>query len=113
MTRIILGDTQYATVSVIIRKPFVSATTSQTVVARGDKLFITGVAEGNPSPGVAIWILGKNKNLYTTESVNSDATFSHEVTQATTARPRQRPVLRGRAAPDVQRCIRCVPGHRS
>jgi PGF-CTERM protein len=55
------------------------------VVARGDKLFITGVAEGNPSPGIAIWILGKNKNLYTTESVNSDASFSHEVTQATTA----------------------------
>ena len=80
-----LGDTQYATVSVIIRKPFVSATTSQTVVARGDSLYITGVAEGNPSPGIAIWILGKNKNLYTTESVNSDATFSHEVTQATTA----------------------------
>lgn len=80
-----LGDTQYATVSVIIRKPFVTATTSQTVVARGDKLFITGVAEGNPSPGIAIWILGKNKNLYTTESVNSDASFSHEVTQATTA----------------------------
>ena len=38
--KINLADTQYATVSVIIRKPFVTAQASQSTVAQGDKLFI-------------------------------------------------------------------------
>jgi PGF-CTERM protein len=79
-----LTNSQYGTVSVIIRKPFVSATASQAVVAAGDKLFVTGTAEGKPSPGVALWILGKNFAAFATESVNADSTFSHEVTSATT-----------------------------
>jgi len=70
-----LGDAQYATVSLIVRKPFVSATASQSTVAAGDKFYVRGVAEGQPSQGVALWIMGKNYVLYTTESVNSDGTF--------------------------------------
>ncbi len=80
-----LGNTQYATVSLIIRKPFISAVASQSTVAAGDKFYIRGTAEGNPSTGIAIWILGKNYVLYTTESVNSDSTFEYEVTDGTTA----------------------------
>jgi len=80
-----LGNTQYATVSLIVRKPFISAVASQSTVAAGDKFYIRGTAEGNPSPGVAIWVLGKNYVLYTTESVNSDSTFEYEVTDGTTA----------------------------
>jgi PGF-CTERM protein len=79
-----ISKTAYGTVSIIIKKPFVSATASQSTVAKGDKLFITGIAEGKPGPGVAIWILGKNKVIYATESVNADASFSYEVTQDTT-----------------------------
>jgi PGF-CTERM protein len=74
----------YGTVSIIIKKPFISATASQSTVAQGDKLFITGTAEGKPQQGIAIWILGKNYALRVTESVNSDASFSYEVTAATT-----------------------------
>jgi len=79
-----LANTQYGTVSIIVRKPFVSATASQSVVASGDKLFLSGTAEGKPSQGIAVWILGKNFAAYTTESVNADSTFSHEVTDAQT-----------------------------
>ena len=54
-----LASAAYGTVSIIIKKPFVSATASQSTVAQGDKIFITGTAEGNPK-GVQIWVLGKN-----------------------------------------------------
>ena len=82
-----LADAAFGTVSIIIKKPFVSATASQSTVAQGDKIFITGTAEGNPV-GVQIWILGKNYPTTAagvkTESVNSDASFKYEVTQSTT-----------------------------
>jgi len=80
-----LADTQYATVSIIIRKPFVTAVASQSTIAQGDKFYIRGVAEGQPSPGVAIWILGKNYVLYETESVNNDGSFEKEINQGITA----------------------------
>jgi len=79
-----LGQAAYGTVSIIIKKPFVSATASQSTVAKGDRIYITGTAEGQPN-SVQIWILGKNKYLKATESVNSDASFKYEVTQDTTA----------------------------
>ena len=37
----------------------VTATVSPSTVAQGEKIFINGTAEGQPS-SVAIWILGKN-----------------------------------------------------
>ena len=79
-----LSSVAYGTVSVIIKKPFVSATASQSTVAQGDKLFITGTAEGQPSSGVAIWIMGKNYAFRNTATVNSDSTFSYEVKQGDT-----------------------------
>lgn len=80
-----LQNAQYATVSVIIRKPFVSATASQSVVAAGDKFHIVGNAQGKPSPGIMIWILGKNFDFITTTSVADDSTFDYEVTSGTTS----------------------------
>jgi len=82
-----LANAAFGTVSIIIKKPFVSATASQSTVAQGDKLFITGTAEGNPV-GVRIWILGKNyptdASQIKDESVNTDASFKYEVTQSAT-----------------------------
>ena len=49
------------------RQPFVSATASQSTVAQGDPVYITGTAQGQPSLGVQIWILGKNFAMITTE----------------------------------------------
>jgi PGF-CTERM protein len=79
----LLAKAAYGTVSIIIKKPFVSATASQSTVAQGDKIFITGTAEGQPD-SVAIWILGKNYATKTTETVNSDSTFKFEVKQEVT-----------------------------
>jgi PGF-CTERM protein len=80
-----LAGTQYGTVSVIIRKPFVTAQASQSTVAQGDKLYVRGVAEGQPSQGVAIWIMGKNFVDYATQSVNDDGTFEYEIDGAVTS----------------------------
>jgi len=80
-----LNSVAYGTVSIIIKKPFVSATASQSTVAQGDKLMITGTAEGQPSAGVQIWILGKNFDDKATTSVNADSTFSYEVKSGTTS----------------------------
>ena len=78
-----LANAAYGTVSIIIKKPFVSATASQSTVAKGDRIYITGTAEGQPT-NVAIWILGKNHATVNTASVNSDASFSYEVKQEST-----------------------------
>ncbi|MDD1683388.1 MAG: DUF3821 domain-containing protein [Methanoregula sp.] len=78
-----LDNAAYGTVSIIIKKPFVSATASQSTVAKGDRIYITGTAEGDPS-NVMIWILGKNKYIKATETVNSDASFKYEVRQSVT-----------------------------
>jgi PGF-CTERM protein len=78
-----LSKVAYGTVSIIIKKPFVSATASQSTVAQGDRIYITGTAEGQPD-SVAIWIMGKNFAARQTETVNSDSTFKFEVKQETT-----------------------------
>ena len=79
-----LGNAQYGTVSVIVRKPFVSASADSGDVARGDNDYIRGTAEGKPSDGVAIWILGKNFVAYSTESVNDDGSFEYEIKDSVT-----------------------------
>jgi hypothetical protein len=80
-----LGNAAYGTVSVIIKKPFISATAAQSTVAKGDKIVILGTAVGNPF-AVNIWILGKNYATVTSDSVNSDSTFTYEVKGETTKR---------------------------
>jgi len=78
-----LQNAAYGTVSIIIKKPFVSATASQSTVAKGDRVYITGTAEGDPS-SVKIWIMGKNYAVLDSASVNSDSSFKYEVKQETT-----------------------------
>ncbi len=78
-----LKDAKYATASVIIKKPFVTANASAATVAKGDKLVITGLAEGKPS-SVAYWIVGKNLFAYNTETVNDDGTYEISIDRGTT-----------------------------
>jgi trimeric autotransporter adhesin len=78
-----LMNAAYGTVSIIIKKPFVSATASQSTVAMGDRVWITGTAEGDPN-SVQIWIMGKNYAAKDSASVNSDASFKYEIKQETT-----------------------------
>ncbi|MBN2734489.1 MAG: DUF3821 domain-containing protein [Methanomicrobiaceae archaeon] len=85
-----LSEAKYDTVSIVIKKPFVTATTSASTVAKGDKLYIRGTAEGNPTQGVAIWVLGKNywngktDLIAVTETVNDDGSFEYEMGTADT-----------------------------
>jgi len=80
-----LQDSSYATVSISIKKPFVSAKVSQPNIAKGDRVFVEGTAEGDPSSGVQIWILGKNYVKIVTQSVDSDSTYKYEMTQGDTS----------------------------
>ncbi len=83
-----LENTAFGTVSIIIKKPFVSATASQSTVAQGDKIIIAGTAQGQPTLGVKIWVLGKNYPTQAsdvkTQSVNADASFKYEISGTST-----------------------------
>jgi hypothetical protein len=73
-----LTNSEYGSVSLILRKQFVTAQASQSSISQGDTLFIDGIASGKPSAGVAIWIIGPNFIYYTIKNVNSDCTFKHK-----------------------------------
>ena len=78
-TAVKLSDSEYATVSVRLMKPFLSAVPSGTVVAKGDKLVITGTAEGDPST-LNLYIFGTNYFVDDTITVEDDGTYEKEVT---------------------------------
>ncbi|MCK4269636.1 MAG: hypothetical protein KAW93_04075, partial [Methanogenium sp.] len=81
-----LTGVPYDTVSVVIRQPFITATTSAQTVAKGDGFYITGTADGNPDTlALAIWVLGNNYYQRVTKSVEDDGSFSHEISSAVTA----------------------------
>ena len=79
-----LAQAQYASTSVTIRKPLISASMPG-LVAAGDKITVIGNAGSSPSAGVAVWVLGKNYVYYQTTSVESDGSFSLEISSGDTA----------------------------
>jgi len=78
-----LAGVQYRTISVVIKKPFIEASSSQ----KGDKLDITGSAVGNPSHGVQVWILGEDFAEIKTVPVDQTGSFRFTVPYGTTANP--------------------------
>ena len=78
-----LRSAKYATASIIIKKPFVTANASASVVAQGDELKITGVAEGKPT-NLAVWMFGTNLYLADSATVKDDSTYSYTVSRGTT-----------------------------
>lgn len=76
------GDsTTYGNVSIILKKPFISAEISPNPVARGTAFAVTGFAEGDP-PEVQIWIIGNNYGSTAKSPVNPDASFTFTGTEA-------------------------------
>ena len=73
-----LTETEYATVSVNLKQPFLSAVPSGTVVAKGDKIYIRGTAEGNPST-LALYIFGPNKYVKDSITVEDDGTYEKKL----------------------------------
>jgi len=74
-----LGDNKYDTVGVTLKSAFITATSSGATIAKGDKLTISGTAQGNPS-SVNVWIFGKNhRELAKSASVESDGSFEYKL----------------------------------
>jgi hypothetical protein len=77
-----IGDsTTYGTVSIILKKPFISAEISPNPVVRGKAFAVTGFAEGEP-PEVQIWIIGNNYGSTAKSPVNQDVSFTFTGTEA-------------------------------
>ena len=74
-----LSDSEYGTVSVSLKQPFLSATPSGTIVAKGDDIYIRGTAEGDPSK-LQYYIFGPNKFETGTISVEDDGTYEKKLT---------------------------------
>ena len=74
-----IEDAKYGTYSVLLRKPFITATSDHSSIAKGDKLYIEGTAEGDPSQGIAIWVLGKNYYKRYTETVDAQSEYKKEI----------------------------------
>ena len=76
------GDsTTYGNISIILKKPFISAEISPNPVTRGKAFAVTGFAEGDP-PEVQIWVIGKNYGSTAKSPVNPDASFTFTGTEA-------------------------------
>ena len=73
-----LSETEYATVSVSLKQPFLSAVPSGTIVAKGDDLYIRGTAEGEPND-LKIYIFGPNKFVPESVSVEDDGTYEKKI----------------------------------
>jgi hypothetical protein len=73
-----LSDSVYATVSVNLKQPFLSAIPSGTYVAKGDKVYIRGTAEGDPA-NLKIYVFGPNKFVIDTISVEDDGTYEYRL----------------------------------
>ena len=79
-----LNNALYDSITLVVKKPHFQSTLSSNVVAKGNKFFIYGTAEGGPSSGVAVWIIGKNYVTYATTSVNDNNSFEYEVRDSIT-----------------------------
>ena len=73
-----LSETEYATVSVSLKQPFLSAVPSGTIVAKGDDLYIRGTAEGEPNE-LKIYIFGPNKFKDDSVNVEDDGTYEKKI----------------------------------
>ena len=80
-----LSSTQYTSASIVLKKPFITAAPSSNSIAKGDKLFIRGNAEGKPA-NVYVWIFGKNyRSCQNSASVKSDASYEYKLDRGDTA----------------------------
>ncbi|MDD1703602.1 MAG: hypothetical protein LUP97_00005 [Methanoregula sp.] len=74
----------YSAVTVILKCPFVSGSVSPLTVVPGEPLDVSGAAEGNPGPGVAVWILGDEYFKRVVVPVTSNASYAFILTNETT-----------------------------
>ena len=73
-----LSDSEYATVSVNLKQPFLSAVPSGTVIAQGDKLYVRGTAEGKPT-SLKLYIFGPNFFEDHSVTVEDDGSYEKKI----------------------------------
>ncbi|MCZ0861270.1 PGF-CTERM sorting domain-containing protein [Methanocorpusculum sp. MG] len=73
-----LSDSEYATVSVNLKQPFLSAVPSGTIIAQGDKLYVRGTAEGKPN-NLMLYIFGPNFFEDHSITVEDDGTYEKKI----------------------------------
>jgi len=79
-----LSNVQYNTASVVLKKPFITASASTNTLAKGDILYVRGTAEGKPN-NVFVWTFGKNyRNCAQSASVKSDASYEFKLDRGDT-----------------------------
>lgn len=61
-----------------------SAQASVPAISNGDSVVIHGIATGQPSPGLQVWLIGNNYAMVDAVSVNVDDTFSYELKPSVT-----------------------------
>jgi len=80
-----LSYTVYQSASIVLKKPFITAAPSSNSLAKGDKLYIRGTAEGKPA-NVYVWIFGKNyRSCQNSASVKSDASYEYKLDRGDTS----------------------------
>jgi hypothetical protein len=85
----IIGNTQKIAIIVIILAglfvipssavTFTSGQASGPVIAKGDPVYITGIATGQPQVGLQVWVIGHNFLQVSTIPVNPDDSYTFEL----------------------------------
>ena len=60
------------------------ASSGSTTISNGDPVSINGVATGHPQNGLQVWLIGNNLVRISTVQVNSDNTYTYEITSTET-----------------------------
>jgi len=79
-TRNNLENRVYATASIVLKEPFVTASASQNIITRGDPFYIRGTAEGHVSL-IQIWIFGERFHLIDQVPIKENALFEYKITK--------------------------------
>ncbi len=74
----------FGSVSIIIKRPYVVATVNQSVIAKGDKIIIRGIAEGILHQKVQVWIFGTSFTYQEIIRANSDTSYEYQLPQSIT-----------------------------
>ena len=72
------------TIMIFPDSPLIWVKASPTAINRGEKILITGCAQGHPSKGLHIWIFGKNYTSLKNIEIDNQETFAYEMSQEDT-----------------------------
>lgn len=61
-----------------------SSSSSSAMIAKGDPVYIHGIATGHPQNGLQVWVIGNNYMKISTISTNADNTYEYELKKSDT-----------------------------